>query len=178
MNSNKFGLLLALLIVTLVMSACTSATPTPTPLTIDMLKNAEYESEFPKSKKAKLTDGAYQEEIAPGAASKLTVNLLDQYATGDLNGDGVADAAVILAANMGGSGTFVNLAAVLNEGGKPKHVASTSLGDRVQIKSVSIKGGEIAVDMVKHGPNDPMCCPTQQVTQKYKLQDGKLVLVD
>lgn len=175
MNINKFALPVAMLTVTLAAFGCSSATPTPKPLTIDVLKNAEYQSEFPASKQAKLTDGVYQEEIVPGAASKLTLKLLDQYATGDLNGDGVADAAVVLAANMGGSGTFVYLAAVLDDRGMPKHIASASLGDRVQIKSVSIDAGQIVLDMVTHGPNDPICCPTQQVTRKFKLQSDTLV---
>ena len=40
-------------------------------------------------------------------------------AFGDLNGDGAADAAVIIATNSSGSGTFVALVAVLNDGGSP-----------------------------------------------------------
>jgi hypothetical protein len=174
-NIQEFGLVLALLLVTLTTSACTSASPAPPPLTLDALKNTEYQSAFPKSTKAKLTGGVYQEEILPDAASKLTIQLADQYAIGDLTGDGVADAAVILSAEMGGGGKFYSLAAVLNEGGKPVHIASASLGAHVEIKAVSIQGGEIEVDMLELGPTDPMCCPTIQLTQRFKLQDGKLV---
>ena len=93
----------------------------------------------------------------------------------DLNGDGAEDAAVVLATSGGGSGTFISLEAVLNDKGKPKHVASTLLGDRAQIKSVVIESGEITVNMVTHGPDDPMCCPTQEVTEQYKLQGDTLV---
>ncbi len=141
------------------------------------LKNAEYVSEFPANKKARLTNGRYEEEIVPGAASKLVIQLYPTTATGDLNGDGVDDAAVILISNSGGSGTFYHLAAVLNQNGVPKHTASVSLGDRTRIKSIDIKSGEIVVGMVTHGPNDPLCCPTLEVTQKYKLQGDKLVEV-
>lgn len=162
---------LALGVSLFVVSACAS----PPPLMIDDLKNAEYQSEFTTSKKAKLTNGAYQEEIAPGAASKLSITMLDQYALGDLNADGLADAAVFLATNSGGSGVFVNLAAVVSDQGKPRHVASVALGDRVQIKSVTIAAGEIVIDLIRQGPNDPLCCPTQRLSQKYKLQDGNLV---
>jgi hypothetical protein len=42
-------------------------------------------------------------------------------------------------------------------------------------KSVLIESGEITVDMVTHGPDDPMCCPTVEATQKYKLQGDTLV---
>ena len=178
--------LIALFLVLLNVVACgiqaQSATPTPPPptstpippLTLEALKNAEYDSEFPKDHKAKLTDGKYQEEYQPGAATKLIIGLHPAYAIGDLNGDGVDDAAVILVANPGGSGTFYHLAAVVNENGTPEHVASQSLGDRIQVKSISIRSGEIVLDMVVHGPSDPLCCPTVEVTRTYKLQGDKL----
>jgi predicted small lipoprotein YifL len=157
--------------------ACGQKTPEPPPpLTVEMLKNAEYKSEWPAEGVAKLTDGEYQEEIVPGAASKLIIVVYpDMHAFGDLNGDGVDDAAVVLATSGGGSGTFISLEAVLNDQGRPKHVATASLGDRAQIKSVAIESGEITVDMVTHGPEDPMCCPTLEVTQKYKLEGDTLV---
>jgi len=40
-----------------------------------------------------------------------------------------------------------------------------------------IESGEITVDMVTHGPDDPMCCPTVEATQKYKLQGDTLVQI-
>jgi heat shock protein HslJ len=49
------------------------------------------------------------------------------------------------------------------------------LGDRVQINTLSVEDGEIVVDMTMHGPEDPMCCPTQQVVQTYELRDNGLV---
>jgi predicted small lipoprotein YifL len=156
-----------------------TATPVPPPaLTLEALKNAEYQSEFPKSKKARLTDGKYEEEIVPGSASKLVIVVYpDMYAFGDLNGDGVDDAAVVLATSGGGSGTFISLEAVINDKGTPKHIASASLGDRARIQSIAIQSGEITVNMITHGPQDPLCCPTLEVTQKYKLQGDKLTQV-
>ena len=153
-----------------------TSTPIP-PLTLEALKNAEYDSEFPKDHRAKLTDGKYEEEYQPGAATKLIIQLYPAYAIGDLNGDGVDDAAVIQVASPGGSGTFYYLAAVINENGTPKHIASQSLGDRIQVKSISIKSGEVVIDMVEHGPKDPLCCPTVEVTRTYKLQGDRLVQV-
>lgn len=160
--------------------AATPPTPSPTSvakLTLDALRNAAYQSEFPASKKAKLTDGAYEEEIVPGAASKLTIRLSDQVAYGDVNGDGADDAAVLLLSNAGGSGTFVHLAVVINDKGTPRHVASALLGDRVQIKSLAIQASEITLPMIAHGPKDPMCCPTQEVTRTFRLEEGALKLV-
>jgi hypothetical protein len=159
--------------------ACGPKTPEPPPpLTVEMLMNAVYHSEWPAEGVAKLTDGEYEEEIVPGAASKLTIVVYpDMYAFGDLNGDGVDDAAVVLATSGGGSGTFISLEAVLNDQGTPKHVASAELGDRTKIESVAIESGEITVELVTHGPNDPLCCPTVEATHKYKLQGDTLVQI-
>ena len=144
-------------------------------LTLDVLQNTEYACELTASKKAKLVGGKYEESAAPGSASKVTVNLVAQpLGVGDLNGDGVDDAAVILAANAGGSGTFITLNAVLNDKGAAKFASAFTLGDRVQPKSITISGGVITVDEIRHGPSDPLCCPTQQATLKFKLVDGKL----
>jgi hypothetical protein len=100
--------------------------------------------------------------------------MLDQAAIGDLNGDGVPDAAIILAVDMGGSGTFHELIAVLAQKGQ---AADLLLGDRVQENTLSIHAGKIVLDYVRQGPSDPMCCPSEHAQTTYQLQDGKLVVV-
>ncbi len=145
-------------------------------LTINDLKNAEYQSEFSANGRVKLTNGIYREKIVPNSATELIITLSDKVAYGDLNGDGDIDAAVILITNPGGSGTFHHLAIVLNQKESSNHVASQLLGDRVKVKSLSVRSGEIAVEMITHGPNDPLCCPALEVTQNYLLQDDKLVV--
>ena len=166
--------LLVILLLSLGLASCRSSAPA---LTADALKNAEYQSELTTSRKAKLSNGSYKEQAAPGSASQIIVTLSDQIAFGDLNGDRAEDAAVVLISSGGGSGTFYYLAAVLNQKGAPQHAASILLGDRIKLKSVTVKSGEIVVEMTRHGPQDPLCCPTQDVTQKYKLQGDKLVEV-
>ena len=151
--------------------------PAPAPLTVEALKNAEYRSEFAGEGKARLVDGVHIEKESPNSATFLRMTLSDIMARGDLNGDGVADAAVILVSNPGGSGTFYELCAVLNQNGKPIHAASALLGDRVRIKGMTVNDGQITARMVTQGPNDPMSTPTMEVTQKYKLEEGKLVQV-
>ena len=163
--------------VMLVLTACNQESQTSfPPLTEEMLKNAQYKSEMSSEGIVKLVGGKYEEEIVPGAASKMIVVMIpDRYAFGDLNRDGVDDAVVVLATNMGGSGTFVSLAAVLNDEGAPEHVASADLGDRTKIISVSIEDDIVTVDVITHGPNDPMCCPSVHTTKRYKLEGNKLV---
>jgi uncharacterized protein len=96
-------------------------------------------------------------------------------AFGDLNGDNVDDAAIIITYNTGGSGSFISLCAVLGTSGKPFITDPILLGDRVGIKSVRIQSGKVVLDIVKHKPNDPSCCPTVPVTLSYSVENGKLV---
>ena len=99
-------------------------------------------------------------------------------ADGDLNGDGIDDAAVVFAVSGGGSGTFYSLAAVINQGGAAVHVSSALLlGDRIQLETLTIAEGVITVQMVAHGPQDPLCCPTQRVVRRYQLIEDELTLL-
>jgi hypothetical protein len=143
-------------------------------LTEEMLKNAGYQGIYEEP--IQLTDGTYEgEPFVEGGASRPTVTFIQPYAVGDLNGDGVDDAAVLLVESSGGSGSFVYMAAVLNQDGKPENVDTVLLGDRVQVQSLTIADDQINVTMLAHGPDDPLCCPTQEVEQTYELQDNKLV---
>jgi uncharacterized membrane protein len=144
-------------------------------LTIGELKSGEYRSEWSARGKIKLNDGSYQEKIVPESATELVIKLSDRIAFGDLNGDGAEDAAVILISDPGGSGTFYELAAVINSNGKPQHAASAFLGDRVKVEDISIRTGQIVIRMVTHQRTDPMCCPSLEVEQKYMLQGDALV---
>jgi heat shock protein HslJ len=146
------------------------------PLTEEALKNAVYHSEWAEDGTAQLADGEYRMPIVEGSATELIIRLMD-VAFGDLGGDGISDAAVVLVTDPGGSGKFFGLAAVVNRDGNPEHVTSVSLGDRVQIESLSIVAGQVVVEMITHGPDDPMCCPTQQVVQTYALQGDQLDLI-
>ena len=146
-------------------------------LTLEALQNASYQGIYDEP--VQLTDGRYEgEPFVPGGASRPTVVLHPEvYAFGDLNGDGVDDAVVILIENSGGSGNFRYLAAVINQDGAPVNIATQFVGDRVQVQAITIEDGEIMLNMVAHGPEDPMCCPTQEVTKVYQLQGDQLVEV-
>ena len=146
-------------------------------LTLVQLLNAEYDSVWVPAGKAKLVDGAYYEPYEGGATGGMDLRLHPQVAFGDLNGDGVADGAVILHVNRGGSGVFHDLAVVINEGGRPRHVASGGLGDRVRVDRVTIEDGRVVVEMLGHGPGDGLCCPSQQQTRTFRLAGDVLVPV-
>jgi peptidoglycan/xylan/chitin deacetylase (PgdA/CDA1 family) len=154
-------------------------TPTPVPpLTWEMLKNAAYPNEWPSSGTAQLVDGVYREKYMPDSATEMVIGLADMHTFGDLNGDGVDDVLAIVISRPGGSGTFFDLTAVLNQEGRPNPVATAFLGDRVIIRSMTIEAGQIALEMINQGPDDPMCCPNQDSRRVYALQDGSLDLVE
>jgi LysM repeat protein len=144
-------------------------------LSVDALRNATYQGIY--AQPVTLTDGKYEgKPFQEGGASRPTVVLADSFAAfGDLDGNGIADAAVLLVENSGGSGSFLYLAAVIDENGRPVNVATTLLGDRVQPASLSIQGGEIVFQGATHAPGDPMCCPSLKTTMTYRLEAGALV---
>jgi len=147
----------------------------PTGLSQQDLANATYSSEFTQSGTATLTAGEYSEAAAPGSATQTVVTLAPHVAYGQLDGGDAA--AVVLVTDPGGSGTFYSLHLMTTQNGQPVEVASTSLGDRVQINSVTIQDNQIVVDMVQAGPDDPMCCPSQHVIKTYEVQADQLVEV-
>ncbi|MCS7011623.1 MAG: hypothetical protein N2049_03705 [Anaerolineales bacterium] len=160
-------------------SVVTPIAPTSVPeLTPEALRNAMYDvSEFFNAPTfVTLVDGHYSSGTDPTAEDYLQVSLGEVMAFGDLNYDGVNDAAAVLFLNTGGTGVFVYLAAVLNEDGLPLHVASVFLGDRSVVETLSIAAGEILVQAVVHGPEDPMCCPSQPLEMGYRLYESELVL--
>jgi hypothetical protein len=84
------------------------------------------------------------------------------------------DAVVLLVSEGGGSGSFVELFAVLNEDDVAKPVASTFLGDRVVLQDISVAGPLIRVELVTHGAEDPLCCATMSVKQSYVFTGSAL----
>ena len=147
------------------------------PLAPDSLANMEYSSELASDGVALLENGVYTESVAPDSASMIEIRLLPApIAYGTL--DDQDSAAVLLAESGGGSGTFIVLAVVQAPEGTPVNVANAPLGDRVQVQSLAIADNQITVEMLAQGPDDPMCCPSQQTTQVYELQGDTLALVD
>lgn len=99
----------------------------------------------------------------------------DATASGDLNGDGVADGAAVLVESSGGNGSFVYLGAVLGEEGGQATGVTLLLGDRMRVESVAIVNGQIEVVAGTFADNDPMCCPSLRTRFVYVLEEGALV---
>jgi len=152
------------------------ATPAPKGfLTTDDLMNGVYQSKWALVGQVKLTNGICTESFIPSSSTQIVVKMADPIAIGDLNGDQLEDAAVILISNPGTTGTYYDLAAVVNVEGMPYHIATEPLGENIQVKSLTMSQGVIKVETVVHGPRDPLCCPTLPATGSYRLQGRELV---
>ena len=146
--------------------------------TREELANTSYLNEFAQDETVQLVDGSYREQIVEGSASKLLVMLTTHAVFGDVTGNGSEDAVVVLVSQPGGSGSFYDLAVVRKQDDVMTNLARVRLGDRVQIKRLHMEDGEVVVDMLTQGPDDPMCCPTRYASNRYAFMSGELVLVN
>lgn len=149
-------------------ATATAAPTTPPGLSIDQVKNMSIW--LPTYQETvQLNQGSFQRD---GGEDSLYVNLLEPFATGDLNGDGVDDLAVLLAENGGGSGTFVSLITFFNQDGQPIQQPGVLIDDRPLINDLSIQDQKIIVKATIHSANDPACCPAWDVTETYAVDSS------
>ena len=165
---------MALIVAAIVPSAVSAASCRLNDPTV--LRNIEYRGIHDNA--ATLRDGVHEgEPFVPGGASRPRVELLDMpRVLHDLDGDGIDDAAVLLAESSGGSGVFTWLAIVACLDDRAVNIGTIGLGDRVMIRSMAGQEGAIVVEFVAAGPGEPLCCPTRKVRNTYRLRDGKLLL--
>ncbi len=159
------------------MPAATATSASPT-LTLDQLRNASLTilGSDQILRDITLKDGKYEEGTDPAQPGYVLIHLGQKIAFGDLNGDGLEDAAVTMVENFGGTGEFVSVVAILNQAGQPKPAANALIDDRPILNELAIQNGEIFVDAIVHGPNDPMCCAALPKTGYYRLIENSLIL--
>ncbi len=123
-----------------------------------------------------LTDGRWEgEPFVEGGASRPTVGLVDHFIlTGDLDEDGLDEAVALLWESSGGSGNRLFLAAVSSGEDVVTNLGTALIGDRIQVRSGEINAGRITFDIVRAGPEDAACCPTQRASVTWALSGGGL----
>jgi hypothetical protein len=106
-----------------------------------------------------------------------TTFLHPTHAIGDLDADGNADAVAIVVESTGGTGTFYYMFAIGNRDGQPVQLGEPEwLGDRTVVQRLTIdRKGIISIRYVTHGENDPACCPTMKIEDRYRVANGKLI---
>jgi hypothetical protein len=142
--------------------------PTPAPDRV-ALANARYTGVLPRA--LELDDGVFVAGTG-GGASRDEVRLLGVTPLGDVDGNGVDEAAVVLRRSGGGSGSFIYLG--IADRDDLDAIPMQLVGDRVQIRALSATAGEVHADVVRAGPEDAACCPGEAVTLSWRYTGGTL----
>ena len=104
----------------------------------------------------------------------------DAATLGDLDGDGVADGAVLLSHRDQDGGVTHHLLAYLFDGTTFRPVARVNLEAYYQnFKDVMVEDiGDGGIEVLLHTSRagDPACCPSGRRRATFELRDGKLVL--
>lgn len=143
--------------------------------------------EFPKDKREiQLTKGGYgyqgpppdkYESYDPEKHGPHSV-ICEKIERGDLDGDGLEDAAVVLRINNNGVGYYRELFVMRKNGrGEFKQVDSLWLSDRERFLDVKIHNGVIYAELLLRRTEDAQCCPTLKLVKKFKLFRSKVIEV-
>lgn len=101
-----------------------------------------------------LVNGYAAAPTAPGSASKVVTQYFGNEATGDLNGDGVADVGFLLTQNTGGSGTFFYAVAAIKTTDGYRGTDAVLLGDRIAPQTTEIRDGKLLVNYADRAPGE------------------------
>jgi hypothetical protein len=168
----KTGLALTLTVVILVCTAARPAAESTLPLPAHTPGDATYRID---GEAYTLRDGQVIVESLPGAASMTMVQLYGEPVQGDLDGDGVLDAALLLVQTTGGSGTFYYVAAALNRDGGFVGTPAVLLGDRIEPLQLAIRYGVVIIDYADRRPAEPMSTPPSLAASKYLVCRGEVL---
>jgi hypothetical protein len=117
-----------------------------------------------------LANGIFEQPAAPGSAETVTTKVFGQPTTGDINGDGKTDVAVILVHDGAGSGTFYYAAAAINNGnGVASGTNAIFLGDRIAPDTMQIANGIITVNYADRAAGEPMSTAPSVGVSKYLI---------
>ena len=158
--------------ITILIAALAAAAP---PLTRAQIETFTYDlgdTSSVEGGKVPLDNGRWTD---PAGGSTFTLH--PTHAIGDLDGDGNADAVAILVESSAGTGSFYYMFALMNRNGAPVQLGEPEwLGDRTVVERVSIdRQGIVSIRYVTHGDDDPACCPTMKIEDRYRVEKGKLI---
>ena len=150
--------------------------PQPSLSVLETLRNAEYPIKQTKTGIVQLKDGSYEGTVTFGSAAKIKVQLGKEQAFGDINGDGIEDAVVLLMITSDGNDTLTTLTGVINKDGVATPMYSILLGDHILVQSITIRSGTIFAVISPYQPNIPTATASIPiVTRAFKLQNNKLI---
>jgi len=123
-----------------------------------------------------LDNGVATTTVAPGSASVMTTQYFGNEAVGDLNNDGKADTALLLAQDGGGTGVFYFVTAALATSSGYTSTNAVFLGDRIAPQTTEIHNGIITVNYADRAPGEPFSAePSVGVSKYFKVVGTTLV---
>jgi len=154
-------------------AAAVSQGPPPAP-TLEQIRSATVSGVLEQP--VTLVGGAYEgPPVEAGAASRPALTLwAPSVIFSDVDGTPGNEAVAMLSTSSGGSGEFVHVAVFAVQDGKAVSLASALVGDRVKLHKLWVEHGQIHMDVIEAGPNDPACCPAQLSRKAFALEGGVL----
>jgi len=119
-----------------------------------------------------LVNGKSEVPAAPGSSANVVTTVFGSPVSGDLNNDGLPDAALMLVQNSGGSGTFYYIAAAMNTASGTAGTNAILLGDRIAPQDVEINNGEAVANYAVRKPGEPMTAQPSLAVSKFFVVDG------
>jgi len=147
-------------------------------LTVERLRNAAYPLPEAGGNLIQFTDGKFRGPVVLGSTEELRFTLVDRVGRGDLDGDGVEDAALLMIKDPTGDKPEYTLWAVINQGVAPDPRGVVLLGEKVQVGGMIIEDLKIFLDVVRPGPQDIVGMPTRRIKESYKLLGNRLERAD
>jgi heat shock protein HslJ len=145
---------------------------TPAPTSALSYKNATYVIE---GQSVTLVNGRAEITPVPNSVSKTVTQYFGNEATGDLNGDGVADVAFLLTQTTDGSGTFYYAVAAIKTADGYQGTSAVLLGDRVAPQTTEIRNGQLIVNYADRAVGEPMTAkPSEGKSLFLKLNTATL----
>lgn len=118
-----------------------------------------------------LVNGKSEKEIVPGAETKIIILAWNTPVSGDISGDGLNDAAMIITKDAGGSGIFYYVVSAIRNPQTDQAVGTNAilLGDRIVPENISINEGVILVNYANRTSKDSMVTPPSVEISKWIL---------
>jgi heat shock protein HslJ len=124
-----------------------------------------------------LADGVWEgTPDTAGSATRPRVELVEGFRlTGNLDGQDGDEAVVLLRAATDDTGNTSFIAVMGWHRETLRNIANVDLGDGVQLRSARIEGPTIVAAVVRVGPDDLTCCPSQMARLAWTLEGDRLL---
>jgi hypothetical protein len=152
-----------------------SSPPATPPASKDALLNRAYRC-GERGAAFVFANGAFAAKIeySPGVFVNIQAKIVET-ALGAATLDGQPGAAVVYTYTTGDQSVYYVLTLLTPKDAGFTDAACTELGDRIQLKSLTLDNGRILVDFMGHGPNDAPDAPLSPQSLRFSLKGDALV---